>query len=68
MTMHDGEVSIDAELVARLISAQFPRLTDLPISAVSSTGTVNVIFRLGDHLCARLPRLRRWARDLDREW
>jgi aminoglycoside phosphotransferase (APT) family kinase protein len=66
--MHDGEVNIDTELVGRLVAAQFPQLTDLPISAVKSTGTVNAIYRIGDHLCARLPRLQKWAVDLDREW
>ena len=66
--MHDGEVDIDAELVGRLVAAQFPHLSDLPISAVRSTGTVNAIYRLGDHLCARLPRLPEWAQDLDKEW
>ena len=67
MKMHDGEVRIDAELVGRLVAAQFPGLTDLPISAVQSTGTVNAIYRIGDHLCARLPRLRQCAQDLDNE-
>jgi hypothetical protein len=54
--MHAGEVHIDAALVGRLIAEQFPRWADLPIRAVRSTGTVNAIYRLGDHLCARLPR------------
>jgi aminoglycoside phosphotransferase (APT) family kinase protein len=68
MKMHDGEVDIDAELVGWLVAAQFPQLTDLPIREAQSTGTVNAIYRLGDHLSARLPRVRRWAQDLDREW
>jgi aminoglycoside phosphotransferase (APT) family kinase protein len=68
MKMHDGELDIDADLVGRLVAAQFPQLAGLPISAVSSTGTVNAIYRLGDDLCARLPRIRRWAQDLEKEW
>jgi aminoglycoside phosphotransferase (APT) family kinase protein len=68
MKMHDGEVDIDAELVGRLVAAQFPQLTGLPIREVQSAGTVNAIYRLGDHLCARLPRVRSWAPDLDKEW
>jgi aminoglycoside phosphotransferase (APT) family kinase protein len=68
MKMHDGEVDIDAALVGRLVAAQFPQLTDLPISAIQSTGTVNAIYRLGDHLYARLPRVQSWAQDLDKEW
>jgi aminoglycoside phosphotransferase (APT) family kinase protein len=68
MKMHDGELDIDAGLVRRLVAAQFHRLTGLPITAVQSTGTVNAIYRLGDHLCARLPRMQSWAQDLDKEW
>lgn len=66
--MHDGEVDIDPELVRRLLAAQFPQLTDLPIREVVATGTVNAIYRLGDHLYARLPRVQGWAQDLDKEW
>jgi aminoglycoside phosphotransferase (APT) family kinase protein len=32
-----------------------------------TTGTVNAIYRLGDHLCARLPRVQRYADDLEHE-
>jgi aminoglycoside phosphotransferase (APT) family kinase protein len=67
MKMHEGEVDIDAGLVRRLVAAQFPELAELPVSAVQSTGTVNAIYRLGDRLCARLPRLQRWAEDLEKE-
>ena len=66
--MHDGEVEIDAELVGRLVAAQFPHLTDLPIREVRAASTVNAIYRLGDHLYARLPRVPWWAEDLDKEW
>jgi aminoglycoside phosphotransferase (APT) family kinase protein len=66
--MHADEVDIDAELVRRLVAAQFPHLSDLPITAVQSTGTVNAIYRLGDHLCARMPRVQSWVKDLDKEW
>jgi aminoglycoside phosphotransferase (APT) family kinase protein len=68
MKMHDDEVDIDAGLVGRLVAEQFPHLADLPITEVRSTGTVNAIYRLGDRLCARLPRVAEWAPDLDREW
>ncbi len=67
MKMHDGEVGIDAGLVRRLVDGQFPRLAGLPVSAVQSTGTVNAIYRLGDHLCARLPRVQKYAGDLEDE-
>jgi aminoglycoside phosphotransferase (APT) family kinase protein len=64
MKMHDGELDIDGELVRRLLDAQFPKMADLPISAVESTGTVNAIYRLGDRLCVRLPRVDAYADDL----
>lgn len=65
MKMHKDEVGIDAELVRRLVAAQFPRLADLPINAVQSTGTVNALYRLGDRLYARLPRVQKSAKSLD---
>ena len=68
MKMHDGEVDIDARVVRRLVAVQFPRFGDLPVRAVRSTGTVNAIYRLGDRLCARLPRVREWEGDLEKEW
>ena len=68
MKMHDGELDIDPELVGRLVATQFPHLSGLPIEEVRSTGTVNAIFRIGDDLYARLPRMETWAEDLRREW
>lgn len=67
MKMHDGEVDIETGLVRRLVAEQFPHLSHLPVAEVHSTGTVNAIYRLGDELCARLPRLQRWASGLERE-
>jgi aminoglycoside phosphotransferase (APT) family kinase protein len=66
--MHDDEVSIDNALVRRLVDAQFPGLADLPIWPVNSAGTVNAIYRIGEDLCARLPRVQRWAHCLENEW
>ena len=65
--MHADEIDIDATLVRRLLAAQFAEWADLPIGAVRSTGTVNAIYRLGDHLCVRLPCVEGWARDLEKE-
>lgn len=65
--MHDGEVDIDACLVGRLLADQFPQLAGLPVRVVQPAGTVNAIYRIGDELYARLPRVRGGTRDLDRE-
>lgn len=67
MKLHDDEVDIDTGLVRRLVADQFPRLGDLLVTEFPSTGTVNAIYRLGEELCARLPRVARWAGGLERE-
>ncbi len=66
-TMHEDEVEVDPVLVRTLLDEQFPHLARLPIRALPSTGTVNAIFRLGDELCVRLPRVAKWGRDLRTE-
>jgi len=60
--MHDGEVDLNAGLVRQLVAGQFPDLAGLPVRVVSSTGTVNAIYRLGEQFYARLPRLPRYTR------
>jgi hypothetical protein len=51
MKMHNRESGTQVGLVRRPLAAQFPR----------PTGTVNALYRLGDHYCAR----RRPLRELD---
>src|SRR5882672_506578 len=58
--MHADEVDTDAPLVRRLLAGQFPHWADLPIDLVDSYGTDHDIYRLGDDLAARLPRIG-WA-------
>ena len=58
--MHAGEVDIDVSLVSRLLGAQFPQWADLPLGPVQSAGTDNAIYRLGDDMAVRLPRID-WA-------
>jgi aminoglycoside phosphotransferase (APT) family kinase protein len=58
--MHADEVETDVGLVRRLLRGQFPHWADLPVEAVSSYGTDHEIYRLGDGLAARLPRIG-WA-------
>lgn len=55
--MHADEVDIDASLVGRLLASQFPQWAHLPVRPVPSGGTDNVIYRLGDDLAVRLPRI-----------
>ncbi len=55
--MHANEVSTDALLVKRLLEAQFPHWANLRIEPADSGGTDNYIYRLGDELAVRLPRI-----------
>lgn len=43
------------DLVIRLIRSQFPAWSGLAVRPVTSHGTVNALFRIGDDLVARLP-------------
>ncbi len=58
--MHADEIHTDVALVRRLLAGQFPQWADLAIDPVASYGTDHDIYRLGDHLAARLPRIG-WA-------
>ena len=48
-------ISIDADLVARLVAAQHPRWAGLPVTPVPHQGWDNRTFRLGEELSVRLP-------------
>ncbi|MEO8285109.1 MAG: aminoglycoside phosphotransferase family protein [Chloroflexota bacterium] len=65
--MHDDEVYTDASLVRRLLEAQFPQWADLPIEPVHSTGTDNAIYRLGEEMAVRLPRIHWAVEQVDKE-
>jgi aminoglycoside phosphotransferase (APT) family kinase protein len=58
--MHDGEIATDVSLVDELVRTQFPRWHGLPITQVRHGGTDHAIYRLGDDLAVRLPRIA-WA-------
>ena len=65
--MHVDEVDINVSLVLRLLAAQFPQWADLPIEPVPSAGTDNALYRLGDDMAVRLPRIRSAVGDVERE-
>jgi len=58
--MHADEEHTDVSLVRRLLAAQFPEWAALSIERVPSTGTDNALYRLGDDMVVRLPRIH-WA-------
>ncbi|GAA1575866.1 aminoglycoside phosphotransferase family protein [Kribbella sancticallisti] len=67
MVQDDGRAGIDAALVKRLVKAQFPQWSDLPVSPVKIDGWDNRTYRLGDSLTARLPTAAAYAPAVDKE-
>lgn len=68
--MHDDEFAVDAALVRSLVRHRFPGFADVEPVPVSSSGTDNFLFRLGDGLVVRVPRTPAAARliDLENRW
>lgn len=60
MPMHADELAVDAGLVRELLRAQFPSIAELALVPVQPWGTDNAIWRLGEELVVRLPRIG-WA-------
>ena len=58
--MHEDELDIDDALVRGLLRVQQPQWADLPLHRVVSSGTDNAMFRLGESMVVRLPRIG-WA-------
>lgn len=65
--VHDDELTVTADQVRALVADQHPRWRDLPVRPLPHRGTDHALFRLGDDLAVRMPRIA-WARDAaDRE-
>ncbi len=58
--LHDDEVDVSDDVVRALVDDHDPTWRDLPLRRVTSTGTDNVVYRLGDDLGVRVPRID-WA-------
>jgi aminoglycoside phosphotransferase (APT) family kinase protein len=67
MRMHADEIEIDVPLVRHLLAEQFPYWADLPMEPVLPRGTDNALYRLGEQMVVRLPRLERVAATLEKE-
>jgi aminoglycoside phosphotransferase (APT) family kinase protein len=66
--MHADEAPIDGELVLRLVAGQFPQWGGLGVEEIPSSGTVNAMYRLGDSLTVRLPRVVGGVADIEKEF
>lgn len=58
--MHADEVDVPPALVRRLLAAQHPQWADLPLTVAGAWGTDHAMYKLGDELVVRLPRIG-WA-------
>ncbi len=65
--MHEPKLTIDADLVRRLIDTQFPQWRHLPVSPVASGGWDNRTFHLGDEMTVRLPSAAAYALQVEKE-
>ena len=65
--MHADEVDLSPAVVARLVGSQFPEWADLSVTRVESAGTDHALYRLGESLVVRLPRLARTAAQVVKE-
>ena len=65
--MHDDEADIDQALVQRLLRDQMPDLAALALTIVEPWGTDNAVWRLGDDLVVRLPRIDAAEGQVDKE-
>ena len=65
--MHVDEVHTDVSLVGRLLASQFPPWAGLSLKPLLPWGTDNALYRLGDDMVVRLPRIERANGTLKRE-
>ncbi|PUB27180.1 aminoglycoside phosphotransferase (APT) family kinase protein [Promicromonospora sp. AC04] len=62
MSLHDDEIVSTPDLVRRLVADQFPHWAHLPVTPGPAGGTDHHLFRLGDELLVRMPKIA-WAQD-----
>ncbi|MEI9406116.1 aminoglycoside phosphotransferase family protein [Mesorhizobium argentiipisi] len=65
--MDDPQPTIDADLVRRLVDAQFPGWRHLPVSPVAFGGWDNRTFHLGDEMTVRLPSAAAYSPQVEKE-
>ena len=58
--MHEGEITVSDEVVRGLVDQQFPWWSSAALKRLPPLGTDNQLFRLGNDLLVRMPRID-WA-------
>lgn len=65
--MHEGEITVTDDTVRRLLASQFPRWSGKALERLPDSGTDSAIYRLGDDMGVRLPRIHWAVAQVDRE-
>lgn len=65
--MHEGEISVSDATVHRLLADQFPAWSSETLTRLPPSGTDNQLFRLGDDLLIRMPRINWAAAEAERQ-
>jgi aminoglycoside phosphotransferase (APT) family kinase protein len=60
-------VRVDASLARRLVAAQLPQWSDLPVVGIEPQGWDNRTFRLGEEMSVRLPSAAIYAAQIEKE-
>lgn len=68
MKMHADERETNVALVRELLTSQFPQWANFSITRVPSAGTDNALYRLGDDMVVRLPRVESAVGQVEKEW
>ena len=66
--MHADEISVDDATVRNLLSSQFPQWSEKSLQRLPDSGTDSAIYRLGDDLGVRLPRIHWAVQQVEKEW
>ncbi len=67
MKMHTNEIETNVALVSTLIASQFPQWQDLLVTPFESSGSSNNLYRLGDAMVVRMPRIAQAAAHVAKE-
>lgn len=66
--LHADEIETSLALAARLVASQCPQWAGLALRTLEAGGTDHALFRLGDDMVLRLPRLASSAAQVSKEW
>ena len=66
--MHADEFHIDQPLIQNLIREQFPEWASLELKPVLSAGTDHALYKLGNEMVIRLPKIGWAVENVDKEY